>query len=152
MKKKMDTGMYIRRLDNALRRRAEESPVLKQVKNMSMMNGWLIVKLDEKEKEGVTVYQRDLENELGITRSAISRQLKLMEEKGLVTRPGNGEDARQKKIELTDKARKLAADLEQDGRETDAILLKGFTAEEVKEVNQYLQRLIDNIEGNDSAR
>ena len=59
------------------------------------------------------VYQKDLENHFCVRRSTISKVLRLMQEKGMIQREGVREDARLKKITLTEKGWKiyhLAAD------------------------------------------
>ncbi len=58
-------------------------------------------------------YQKDLETHFGVRRSTISKVLRLMQEKGMIAREGVREDARLKKIILTEKGWKiyhLAAD------------------------------------------
>ena len=146
MKPSEDIGMKVRRLDNTLRRLAESSPVIKQVPNMTMVNGWLVVLLDQLEREGKTVCQHNLEDELGITRSAISRNLKLMEQKDLITQKPVEGDARLKRLELTDKARGLAKELEDEGKATEKMLLKGFTKEEKETLSGYIDRMMSNLE------
>jgi len=144
---KDDVGFTIRRINNALRRRAEESEVLKQVPNMSMVNGWMIILLDEKERLGERMCQSSLEPELGITKSAISRNLKLMEQKGLITQVRDENDARKRYLALTDKSRDMARAMELDGEQAEAQLLAGFSQEEIEQLKNYLGRLIANLEG-----
>jgi len=142
-----DIGMLIRMLDNSLRRNAEQSMAKSDMPNLSMTNGWLLTWLDGREKEGLVTYQRDLESSFGITRSAISRSLKILEDKHMIVRLGVAGDARKKQIVLTDAAKAIAARMEADGRKTEARLTGGFTPEEQNELRTYIRRLLQNMEG-----
>ena len=49
------------------------------------------------------IFQRDIEEEFGIRRSSVTSVLQLMEKNGYITRASVSEDARLKKIVLTEK-------------------------------------------------
>jgi len=142
----IDLGVQIRMLDNALRRRSEESPSLKSIPNMSMMNAWMILFLYEHDEEKeLNVCQHHLEEEFGITRSAVSRNLKLMEEKGLIRRESVPGDARLKRIVLTQKARALSDGLRKDTGETEKLMRKGLTKQEVQQLQTLLGKVLKNL-------
>ena len=53
------------------------------------------------------LYQKDIEQELSIRRSTATKILNIMEQKGLIIREKSTEDARRKKLILTDKGKQL---------------------------------------------
>ena len=57
--------------------------------------------------EGRDVFQREIEDVFRIKRSSVTSVLQTLEKKGLIVRKSIPEDARVKKLVLTDKARKM---------------------------------------------
>lgn len=53
------------------------------------------------------VFQRDIEEEFSIRRSTVSKIVRLMEQKGLIQREAVAQDARLKRLTLTDRAREV---------------------------------------------
>lgn len=92
-------------LNNAVRRYIDRyAEGKKALDNLTCSNGWIIGYVCEMKERGNDVYQRDLENNFGITRSTTSKVLGLMEKKGLVERVSVSHDARLKKIVPTDRS------------------------------------------------
>jgi len=149
-KQDMEIGMQIRMLDNALRRRAESSPALKVVPNLTMLNCWIILYLEESNEKDLRVCQHHLEEEFGITRSAVSRSLKLMEQKGLIERQPVPGDARLKRIVLTQKSKEITDALRKNTRETEKTLRRGLSEEEIETLHDLLGRLLKNVENPES--
>lgn len=133
----------VRTLHNAIRRMIDNSPIKRQIDDVTGTNariiGYLADRLDR------DVYQRDIEKEFGITRSTASKVLILMEKKGLIERIGVPHDARLKKIVMTDKSIELAKLMCQDRHETENILTKGFTDAELEQFIGYIARIKENI-------
>ena len=98
-------GLEILRISTMLRRCADNSMEIRQTQNLTGSNGWILDFLYE--HEGENIYQRDLENTFSITRSTVSKVVKLMESKGLIRRESVFHDARLKKLLLTDKGREV---------------------------------------------
>ena len=94
----------------------------------------------------VMVMILELESEFGITRSTASRVLRLMEQKGLVERQSVPQDARLKKLVLTERSRRLVQEMCQTGMTIDARLLRGFSPEEVQTLYGFLDRMFQNLE------
>ena len=65
------------------------------------MHGWIMGFLYEHSDR--KIFQRDIENIFGIAKSTVTNVLKLMEQKGYLTRVTDKEDARLKQINLTPK-------------------------------------------------
>ncbi len=146
-------GMRLRMINNAVRRYIDRNyEGKKEVDNMTCSNGWIIGMLCDAEVLGRDVMQRDLENELGITRSTASKVLILLEKKGVIARESVSYDARLKKIVLTEKSRELAGKLRADTTQMEAVLTKGFSPEEIEALNGYLDRMEKNIEAADRTK
>ena len=80
-------GIRLRMLTNAVRRYIDRySEGKRELDSISCSNGWIVGHICEMEEIGKDVYQRDLENNFGITRSTASKVLGLMEKKGLILR------------------------------------------------------------------
>ena len=94
----------------------------------------------------VMVMILELESEFGITRSTASRVLRLMEQKGLVERQSVPQDARLKKLVLTERSRRIMQEMCQTGTTIDSRLLQGFSPEEVQTLYGFLERMFQNLE------
>ncbi len=137
-------GKEIRRLDNLIMRQLhrENGPDEEIVVNGN--NGRILRFLSEHQEQDI--YQKDLEEEFGITRSTASRVLALMEHNGLIRRESVAHDARLKKLTLTEKSRRLDQTMHERGQAMDARLLKGFTVQEQQQLFAFLDRIRQNIE------
>ena len=91
------------------------------------------------------IYQKDVEKEFGITRSTASRVLVLMEEKGLVKRMSVDQDARLKKLVLTEKSSMLGEKMRIVGEQTDVKLMQGFSDEEREQLFSFIDRMVENM-------
>ena len=98
-----------------------------------------------KANENRDVFQKDVEKEFGITRSTASRVLVLMEEKDLVKRLSVPQDARLKKLVLTERSMKMGEAMRQIGEKTDEKLLEGFSPEEQAQLFSFIDRMVQNI-------
>lgn len=97
------------------------------------------------------IYQRDLEAEFAISRATASNMLSVMERKGLIRREAVEHDARLKKLVLTEVSMRMNQRIEQDMRETEALLTSGLSEEDKKKLHQYLDIMIQNLVGADGA-
>ena len=136
-------AMGLRSLNNMIRRYFLNSTSNREVDKLTDNNGWIVGFLAE--NEGKDIYQKDIEDFFTIARSTASTVLGLMEEKGFILRLSVKSDARLKKIVLTDKSRAVHKIMEKNKKEMEHILLRGFTDEEVTALNEYLNRMKENI-------
>lgn len=141
-------GRELHSLENLIRRYFEFSSHRKEVETITGNNGWIIGYLSENGDKDI--YQKDIEDHFTITRSTVSKVLRLMEQKGLIQRQAVAHDARLKKIVLTDKAWKIYDFMREDGKKMEQTLTKGFTEEELKTLYSYIQRMKGNITSNGS--
>jgi len=93
------------------------------------------------EEEERSVFQREIEDVFRIKRSSVTSVLQTLEKKGLIVRESILEDARVKKLVLTEKARKMQVctyrvigDMEQEMRSL-------FTEEEFVQFLDYMNRI-----------
>lgn len=136
-------GLEIRSLNNMIRRYFEFSSHRKEIDTITGNNGWIIGFLAK--NSGRDIFQRDLEEHFTITRSTASKVLSLMEQKGLIRRQAVAQDARLKKIVLTEKAEQVKELMSEDAERMERVLVRGFTGEEKKILLSYLGRMKDNI-------
>ncbi|AUG58425.1 MarR family winged helix-turn-helix transcriptional regulator [Acetivibrio saccincola] len=142
--KQKSIGMEIRSLTNLIKRHIENSQHFQDIDGISGVNGWIIAYLYQNENRDV--FQRDLEERFSITRSTISRVLKIMEQKGLIERQGVDSDARLKKLVLTKKAKDIYQAIITDLRNVETKLMKGFSQEEKDTLFSYIERMKNNME------
>ena len=86
----------------------------------------------------------------GITRSTVSKVLKLLEKKGMIERKAVSHDGRMKKIVLTDKSREIGRKMHEQGEKAETQLTNGFTPDELKTLCGFLDRIQANLETSDS--
>ncbi len=134
-------GMQIKKLSNLMRRRMMNSPILKEINNITGMHGWIIGYIAHHDK----VYQRDLEQQFNIRRSTVTKLLQAMENNGLIRRACVKEDARLKQIELTDKAMEFYKRIEEQIAQTESVLRKGLTEKEITTLNLLFDKLAKNL-------
>ncbi len=137
-------GLEILRISTLMRRYADNSAELRQSYNITGSNGWILAFLYE--HEGEDVYQRDLEEAFSVTRSTVSKVVKLMESKGLIRRESVFHDARLKKLILTDKGREVHQLAAKGNEQLEIRLEKGFSPMEKEQLLSFLRRVTENLE------
>lgn len=144
MQREKNIGLNIRRLSNYIKRDIEKSSATGKIVLPKGVNGWAIHYLyDNRDKE---IFQRDFEERFSIRRSTASNILKTMEQNGFIKRQSVENDARLKKIILTDKAVKIHEEIMKDIDRREALLRKGFTDAEIEQFLGMIDRLINNLE------
>lgn len=137
------TIRQIRVLGRCLRRQAERSPAIRQLESLTGMHCFIIGYLADHEAEDI--YQRDLEHEFGLSRAAVSRQLTVMEDNGLIERSKVLSDDRLKKITLTPLAHRFTEEIRAENRRLERRLTAGFSQEELAALQTYLLRMQKNL-------
>lgn len=136
-------SVRLRMLNNAVRRYLDRHSRKREVDNLTCSNAWIIGYVSD---SGGSVFQRELENEFGVTRSTASKVLILLEKKGLIRREGVSHDARLKKITLTEKAQEIADTMREDNIIMEQKLLQGFSDSELEVLYGFLDRIQNNID------
>ena len=142
MKRSETIGYKIRLIHNQIHKTME----FKRKENeddLTSMQRWTLGFLHE--HEGQNIYQRDLESAFSVSRATASNMLSVMERKGLIERHSVDHDARLKRLELTERARRLFAKADQDMREMEDTLLTGMSEEEISLLIQSLDKMLSNL-------
>lgn len=137
-------GIELRSLNNAVRRYLDQSSSsIFEGDRITCSNAWIICHLAHSKED---VFQKDLEEQFGITRSTASKVLILLEKKEIIQRVGVLHDARLKKLVLTEKGLSIAKAMDENGTKMEAQLTKGFSEEEIAELVGYFERLKANLD------
>lgn len=136
-------GMELRSLNNLIRRYFEFSSAHREIETVTGNNGWIIGYLARNRDRDI--YQKDLEEHFTITRSTASKVLSLMERKGLIRRESVAQDARLRKLVLTDRALRLESLMRADGDRMEAALTRGFSPQELETFASYIARMRANL-------
>ena len=92
------------------------------------------------------VFQRDIENAYRIGRSTATGVLNLMEKNGLIVRQSVDTDARLKSLIPTKKAEELNERVREILKETDSILTRGLSDENIALFKEVAKKMILNLE------
>ncbi|HHX95086.1 MAG TPA: MarR family transcriptional regulator [Clostridia bacterium] len=136
-------GHEVKSLSNLIRRYLHESAKNTELEDLTAMQGWIIAYLYHR-GNGQEIFQRDIEKKFDVRRSTVTGVLKLMEQKGLITREPVEHDARLKSLKLTPKAVSLHEMVMQKFEEVENKLRSGLTEEEI----EAFFEIIDKIKGN----
>lgn len=146
MEREKRIGIQLRNTNNTIRRLIINQPANKLMDKLTGTNTWLIAYIAEQEDKGKEVFQKDIEETFGITRSCVSKVVSLMEQKGFIERQEVPYDARLKKLVLTEEASKYAADMKADAMKMEEKITSGFTDEEKNKLTEFLDRIMANLE------
>lgn len=139
-----DIGFQIRALSNLIRRDIEKNISEMESRPNGRIHGWAINYFyDNRDKD---IFQKDFEEKFSIRRSTASNMLKLMEKDGYIKRVSVKNDARLKKIVLTDKAIKIHTEICKDIAAREKRLREGLTADELDAFFRVTEKLKKNIE------
>ena len=129
----------IHRVDNLIFRKINQFARQNDVEQATPMHGWIIEYLYRHRDEAV--FQRDIEREFSITRSTVTNILQLMERKGYIQRQSVPQDARLKKLVLTEKGIRFHEKTILSFHQTDDYVAGLLTAEENAELLRLLNKL-----------
>lgn len=106
MKHKDTLGYELKTLDNLFfRNLMSYETANNRMDEVTVMHGWILGFLyDNQERD---IYQKDIETEFSIARSTVTCIVKLMEKKGYIKRESVAQDARLKRLVLTENGRKI---------------------------------------------
>ena len=133
----------IRRVDNLIFRRINQFARANGVEQATPMHGWIIEYLYR--HRDTPVFQRDIEREFSITRSTVTNILQLMERKGYIERQSVPQDARLKKLVLTEEGVRFHENTILSFKQTDDYVAGLLTEEENAELMRLLNKLRDAL-------
>lgn len=96
-------------------------------------------------KNDKEVYQKDLETILNLRRATISGVLQTMEKNNLIERISHEEDARTKKIILTEKARIMFEKSEEKILELEKVITKDITKKDLETFLKVINKMKENL-------
>lgn len=138
-------GIEIRSLGNMVMRLMEKKGHKKTIDDATGTNGWILRYLADEERAGRDVFQKDIENRFCVTRSTVSKVLSLMEQKNLIERQTVENDARLKKVVLTEKSKELLKLMCEDGHMAEGILRRALTESEREQFFVITEKLKKSI-------
>lgn len=97
------------------------------------------------QQDAITISR--LSSQTSLANTTLTSMLDRMERSGLVSRKPSPTDRRAQLICLTDKARSLQQEYDRLSDEMNALYYRGFEPEEIRQLENYLQRILDNLEG-----
>lgn len=140
---KRHVGYAIKSLNHRIAQVMNNIPAIRENKNLTGIHVWILNFLFRNEERDL--FQKDVETEFRIRRSTATELMKAMEAGGLIRRVPVEYDARLKKIVLTDYAREVKKQLEEQILRTESMLRQGFTEEEVNCFFDYIGRFQENL-------
>ena len=133
----------VRRLDHMLARNMDMHAREKGYDEVTLMHGWIIRYLYEnKDKD---IYQKDIERQFGVGRSTVTNIIQLMEKKEYIRREAVEQDARLKKLVLSDKGLEMHGQMKCLAEQLNKETLKGITDEELDGFFLVLKKIEDNL-------
>lgn len=94
-------------------------------------------------KDGIS--QEQLSSEMFVDSAHTARALKKLEQDGLIYRKQDPNDARKKKVFITEKSIAMKEEYHQVYKDLNKVFTKDFSPEEVRLVHSLLYRMRDNI-------
>lgn len=137
-------GIEIHRLDNRITRILENQVKEAGFDEVTLMHGWIIHYLYVNRERDV--YQRDIEKHCCVGRSTVTSVIQLMERKGLIRRESVENDARLKKVLLTDKGYRHREVVEGTIEALNKQMLRDVSEEEYDTFLRVLHKLQDNLD------
>ena len=144
-KNKLKLGLDISKIHHIISRKMDASVINAIDDNLTISQAYVIdfISIEGKDKE---IFQKDLEREFDLKRSSISLMLNNMEKSDLIERVPVTEDARLKKIVLTQKSIKLYEKISNAIDSIENKLSEDITPEEIKVFQSVLDKIRNNLE------
>ena len=140
MKQQRAIGFEIKCLSNMIRRKLDTTFSSPEFDGLNAMMGYI---MDHEETQDI--FQKDIEEEFNIRRSSATVMLQGLEQRGYIRRTQIEKDARLKKIELTEKARKLQKRVRSEIDRFHEQLEKDLSKEEKEEFFRLLDKIKSNL-------
>lgn len=138
-----DIGMVLRAINNLLMRASIQQLKNSEIDNCTFMHGWILGHLClNKEND---IYQRDIEREFSLTRSAVTSIVKNMEQKGYIKRIEVEHDARLKKLMITPLGEKTYNKIVQNFKEMDKKIINNISDDDYKVFIKVCHQIKDNL-------
>ena len=143
MRNELLIAFRIRSLNNQIKRLLERSAMMGNDANLTGLQYAILGFLSEK-NGAEDVFQRDIEANFNIRRSTATGMLQLLEKNGFIYRISVPEDARLKKIMMTDKSKELDKIAHENIMKLQERLTRGIPEEELEQFFSTLKKISDN--------
>ena len=142
---KLKLGLDISKIDHIISRKMDAAVISSIDDNLTVSQAYAIDFIFNQcnKKE---IFQKDLEKEFDLKRSSISLMLNNMEKSDLIKRVPVTEDARLKKIILTEKSIKLNEKISEVIDSIENKLSEDITLEEIEIFQRVLSKIRNNLE------
>ena len=145
MTNKNKLGLNISKINHIISRKMDSAVISAIDDNLTVSQAYVIDFIFMK-GENQEIFQKDLEKEFDLKRPSISLMLNNMEKSDLIKRVPVEEDARLKKIILTNKSKKLYEEISKAIDSIENKLCENITSEEVKIFKIVLDKIRNNLE------
>lgn len=135
----LTAGRCISKLSNLIRRRLDSFSIRNE---MSGSQGRVLHFVLAQSED---VFQRDIEQEFNLRPSSATQLLKLMEKNGLIRRESMSNDARLKKIIVTERASKMREQVVEDLNALEQDLTKGIDPQELRTFFKVTDQMLRNL-------
>lgn len=136
-------GFMIHKLDMGVKKVLEAKLQAAGYDEVTLMHGWILKYLyDNRDKE---IFQRDIEKQFSIGRSTVTTIIQLMEKRDLIRRESVEQDARLKKVLLTEKGFKHHDLVEESIYGIHKQIMTDISDEEKQIFLDIVQRMDENL-------
>lgn len=91
---------------------------------------------------------REISEQTGLAATTLTSMIDRMESIGLVIRVSDKKDRRKTRLLLTDQARGLESEYNEVSEQMSRLFYRGFTEDEIKQFENYLERVLCNLKEN----
>lgn len=147
MRHDKNIGFEVRTLGNMLYRQLLSYMSRRDVDEVTLMHGWIMGFLYNNADRDI--FQKDVEARFSISRSTVTGILKLMEKKGYVIRESVPQDARLKRLVLTEKGKQLHLQTVEDIEYLENFVQSGIDPQDLDVFFKVISQLKWNIENGD---
>ena len=144
MKSQYPIGLHINKLSRLISRKVDAAVLSAIDDNITVSQAYVIDFITDNNDRDV--FQKDLEMEFDLKRSSVSLMLNNMEKHDLIKRVPVAEDARLKKIILTEKALLLNKNISNAIDSIENKLSDSLTLEEINTFYKVLDKIRNNLE------
>ncbi len=135
-------GFQIRTLSNLISRKINQM-VSDEEETLTAHQSWVLDYLTKNHNQDI--FQRDIEKKFSIRRSTASHMLQLMEKNGYIRRISSPDDARMKKLIITEKGIEAQKRMKDRLYRFEEIFQSGLSSEDLQYLKQLLYKLGCNI-------
>lgn len=134
----------LKSIANLLKRRLDNTVSKVTTDNITGVQVLILGFINESESD---VYQKDIEKQFDIRRSTVTNILHGMEKQELIIRKAVNNDARLKKILLTDKAKEIINVLNEEVTKTQQLLIKDIPEKDLEVYLSVIKKMKENLGG-----